>query len=151
MEYPVTLKAQEMLKVNKISLEQLKKKEPLNGKKYSVSDVFAIIDQINEPSLPEAKEVGEFIVVKEVKEEVQKIEPKVKAKATTPMDESKNLQTESLTLPDTLEYYWDDRKEAERLEKEGSYVITEVRGIPNANYGRHKLLILKRKVDRKWL
>jgi len=145
MEYPVTLKAQEMLKVNKISLEQLKQKEPINGKKYSVSDVFAIIDQVEEPLLPEAKEVGEVIIVKK---EVQKIVPKVK---TTPMDESKNLQTESLTLPDTLEYYWDDRKEAERLEKEGSYVITEVRSIPNANYGRHKLLILKRKVDRKWL
>ena len=144
MEYPVTLKAQEMLKVNKISLEQLKQKEPINGKKYSISDVFAIIDQ-TEPALPEALEVGEVITVKE---EVKKIEPKVK---TTPMDESKNLQTESLTLPDTLEYYWDDRKEAERLEKEGSYVITEVRSIPNANYGRHKLLILKRKIDRKWL
>lgn len=144
MEYPVTLKAQEMLKVNKIPLDKLKQKEPINGKKYSVSDVFAIIDQ-TEPSIPEAVEVGEVIVVKE---EVKKIEPKVK---TTPMDESKNIQTESLTLADTLEYYWDDRKEAERLEKEGSYLITEVRSIPNARYGRHKLLILKRKTDRKWL
>jgi hypothetical protein len=148
MEYPVTLKAQEMLKVNKIPLEKLKQKEPINGKKYSVSDVFAIIDQVEGPLILEAEEIGEVIIVKGVKKEAQKIEPKVK---TTPMDESKNLQTESLTLPDTLEYYWDDRKEAERLEKEGSYVITEVRSIPNANYGRHKLLILKRKIDRKWL
>lgn len=156
MKYPVTKKAHELLTSAKIPLKVLEKREPLNGKNFTVNDIQSIIDD------HEAKRLDELSNIDEVSEKYAKIEKKTVApvdpspvvgvemekkapepEVIAPAANDLSVEVEEFTSS-RLEIFWDERDRANALVRSGEYTITEVRSVPNAPYGKHKLLILVR-------
>lgn len=129
MEFPITKKAQELLEENKLTMNVLKGKEPINGLKFTLSDIQAIIDEREKEKF--LVSISETNVLREEEVKPNFIDRQV----------AKNPYKDSSPI---LDFYWKDRSEADKLVATGEYIISEVKSVPGARYGVHKIIILKK-------
>lgn len=135
MKYTIAKSAAKLMEINKIKVEDLVN-PPENGKSYTKQDIrtyletlggFSFNDEIEEDEKDEGL-LGDLSVAKEL--------------AAATEDNKKEETVEDLPL--ILEFFWDDRAEANEKVKTGKYLITDVISIKNAPWGLHKKIVLRR-------